>query len=209
MNVLNNVYRHSIDKSADTVSAFILCGGQSQRMGTDKASLVIDNQRFLDITKRTARQAGVDKTFSVGREGSDIVDKASFQGPGAALIGALQYYLSNLRLETANREDVGSLEHVLVLPVDMPLLRPELLARLLNQALTLKRSVHFNGECFPLVLYDIQRYKDALKTLLITRNSPSIRAVIDTVDAKGIDVPEAFSQALLNVNTPQEYALIS
>jgi molybdopterin-guanine dinucleotide biosynthesis protein A len=58
-------------------------------------------------------------------------------------------------------------------------------------------------------LYDVKRHQHALNALLFENKTPSLRALIKAVNARGIAVPKGFSQSLLNVNTPFEYALIS
>ena len=208
MNILTTPSYHR-DGRANRISAFILCGGQSQRMGKDKASLLLHDRQFLDIAKRTTQQAGIAHTFSVGREGSDIVDSMPFRGPAAALINAANQYISSLNCDGANSDHLEAIEHMLVLPVDMPLLKPASLTYLVNHALSYAQSVHFEGERFPFFLYDVKRHQDALNALLSENKTPSLRALIKAVNARGISVPKGFSQSLLNVNTPFEYALIS
>ena len=46
-------------EGADNVGAFILCGGQSRRMGRSKAALILGRNTFLETAKQTVVNTGV------------------------------------------------------------------------------------------------------------------------------------------------------
>lgn len=201
-------------EGADVVSALILCGGKSQRMGQNKAQLALGQRTFLTTAKDTVRRAGIANVVSVGQKGCDVVDDIAFCGPGAALISAL-YQLNSKKAAdsdievTASKNNLALTEIVLVLPVDMPLLTPSSIHFLLDKARETKQSVYFENECFPLVIYNVYCHQHKLRALKNSVASPSMRAVINAVGAVGIPTPTAIKPTLLNVNTPHEYALIS
>ncbi len=196
-------------EGADNVSAFILCGGQSQRMGRSKAALTLGHNTFLETTTQVVANMGIKKLYCVGQQGCDFVDEVPFRGPGAALINALSQFTRSRTLTTSPQPKESTSNTVLVLPVDMPLLTSELLSVLLKHARKKRRSVYFENECFPLVLYDIKHLLNELQALVSIDESPSMRAIIKAIDAEGIATPARFKPGLMNVNTPNDYALIS
>lgn len=197
------------DEGANNVSAFILCGGQSRRMGSSKAALTLGYNTFLETAKQAVANAGIKKRYSVGQQGCDFVDEVPFRGPGAALINALSQFISASSLSTSAQPKEPTSKTVLVLPVDMPLLTPESLSMLLKHVRKKRRSVYFENECFPLVLYDVKHLINDLQALVSIDESPSMRAIIKVIDAEGIATPARFKPSLMNVNTPDDYALIS
>lgn len=196
-------------EGADKVSAFILCGGQSRRMGRSKAALTLGHRSFLETAKQTVVNTGIKKLYCVGQQGSDFVDKVPFSGPGAALINALTQFIRISTLTTSPQSNELAGYSILVLPVDMPLLTSESLVFLLHHAREKRRSVYFENECFPLVLYDIKHLIKVLQALVSRNESPSIRAILRAINAEGIAIPARFKPSLMNVNTPNDYALIS
>lgn len=207
-----NIVSLSVDirgEGADNVSAFILCGGQSRRMGSSKALLKLGHNTFLDTAKQAVANTGIKKLYCVGQQGCDFVDEVPLRGPGAALINALSQFIRFSTLSTSPQSKEQASNTVLVLPVDMPLLTTELLNGLLKHARRKRRSVYFENECFPLVLYDIKHLNNQLQALASLGESPSMRAIIKAIDAESIATPARFKPSLMNVNTPDDYALIS
>lgn len=106
------------------VTAFILAGGKSTRMGQDKALVELDGETLLARTLRKAR-AVADRVCIVGsREkfelfGPVIEDVYAERGPLGGIHAALQATMSELNL---------------VLAVDMPFLPETALKYLLEQA---------------------------------------------------------------------------
>ena len=106
------------------LTAFVLAGGKSTRMGEDKASLAFKGrtllQRALDLAHAVAgkvRIVGDRKKFSAF--GPTIEDLFPHRGPLGGIHAALQSSNTDLNL---------------ILAVDMPLLTPEFLQHLLAQA---------------------------------------------------------------------------
>jgi molybdopterin-guanine dinucleotide biosynthesis protein A len=105
-------------------TAFILAGGQSSRMGSDKAVLVYEGETLLSRMMRTARRV-CDRVMICGlreRYGSfgDVVEDIE---PGHGPLGGIQAALH------ATGSDLN-----LILSVDMPFMHAEFLQWLLEQA---------------------------------------------------------------------------
>jgi len=108
------------------LSAVILAGGRSSRMGRDKAGLVFQGQTLLARQVQLARDVGAAEVFVSGRSdknyaewnGRVLVDNFPGAGPLAGIEAALRVCSSPL---------------LLVLAVDMPQLNAELLRKLFSQ----------------------------------------------------------------------------
>jgi len=107
-------------------SAVILAGGQSSRMGRDKAWLAVGGQSLLARQVRLLRDAGACEVFISGRAGADygalgcrvLTDRFPGAGPLAGIEVAL---------------DAASAPLLLVLAVDMPHMSADVLQQLVGQ----------------------------------------------------------------------------
>lgn len=105
------------------LSAVILAGGKSSRMGQDKAWLEIGGQSLLARQIKLAHECGAEEVFISGRGDTDyspfacpvLYDRRAEAGPLAGIRRALE--------ETSS-------SHLLVLAVDMPWLTPGVLKKL-------------------------------------------------------------------------------
>lgn len=133
---------------APMASGFILAGGQSSRMGTDKALTLFVGRPLIQVALEALITAGVSARIAGSRSSlsafaEEIPDTFSDQGP----LGGVHAALS-----------ASTTEWNLFLPVDLPLMSPLLLACLLQRALLTGAPVtvgHLNGRVqpFPVVLH--------------------------------------------------------
>ncbi len=108
------------------LSAVILAGGQSRRMGCDKAWVEFQGKPFIKVALEKVRRLGASDVFISGRPGADysslhermLVDLEPGNGP----LGGI---------ERALREALHPL--VLVLPVDLPQMSLEFLQKLISR----------------------------------------------------------------------------
>ena len=127
----------------EEVSAFVLAGGRSSRMGADKALLSLGGESFLAIALRNA-QAVCSKPAIVGEAaryaafGRVVEDRFTGCGPLGGIHAALCATTSELNV---------------ILSVDLPLMVPDFLRWLVGQAdggeelITVPR---IHGRCEPL-----------------------------------------------------------
>ncbi len=95
------------------ISAVILAGGQSSRMGRDKAWVMFDGQPLISRAYGTVRDSGIKEIFISGRAGTDysglscpvLLDHGTDSGPLAGIERAL---------------DATQAPLLLVLAVDLP-----------------------------------------------------------------------------------------
>lgn len=181
------------DKPA--IYALILCGGESRRMGSDKASLIYKGQSLLEHTKKIVSSAGIEKIFSVGKDNHDIQDPQAFQGPAFATVSALS------TLKNAIDQSCS----FIVLPVDMPLMSVDMLSTLVKTSASRNISCYFENHPFPFVLYQPFKHLLSIESMLSTGKSPSIRALLSTMNAQSIPMSIYSSASFLNVNTVEEW----
>jgi len=107
------------------LSAVILAGGESRRMGRDKAWLLTEGQPLIARAVRTLREAGIAEIFISGRAGTDysalgcpvLLDREPGSGPLAGIERALE---------------AADAELILVLAVDLPRMTAAFLQKLIQ-----------------------------------------------------------------------------
>jgi len=105
------------------LSAVILAGGQSKRMGRDKAWVECNGQSLVSRAVSTVRDSGIAEVFVSGRTGTDysalgcpiVLDRRSGLGPLAGVESALEAVQAPL---------------LLVLAVDLPRMTADFLRKL-------------------------------------------------------------------------------
>jgi molybdopterin-guanine dinucleotide biosynthesis protein A len=183
------------------LTAFILAGGKSTRMGTDKAFLSWETGTLLDHAMKLAgaattevRIVGDAKKFA--RFGAVIEDVYGDRGPLGGIHAALSATTSELNL---------------MLAVDLPLLPPSFLHYLVNQALTSGAVVtvpQAGGGLHPLcAIYRKEFLKTAEQSLQEGKNK--IDPLFAKVTTRIIAEPElaraGFSAEIFrNLNTPED-----
>jgi molybdenum cofactor guanylyltransferase len=118
-----------------TISAFVLAGGQSTRMGTDKAFVVLEGRTLLAralnlVSTLTSDVRILGSRTKFGAFGTVVEDEFPDHGPLAGIHAALRASISDLNL---------------ILAVDMPFVRTKFL-----QYLTQRASAHSATVTVPL-----------------------------------------------------------
>ena len=179
----------------------ILAGGESRRMGTDKAALLFGGVPLLERAARTALAAGL-PVLVVGRPrpdgwGTPGVDFAPDDAPGRGPLGGLG---------TALGRAPGA---VLALACDLPLLTPEALGWLRDQAASGMGehglAVVNGGRWEPL----FSVYAPACLPLIGARLAAgrlSLHGLIESGGFAPVDAPAWVTAQLVNINTPEELA---
>lgn len=178
-------------------SVIILAGGQSRRMGRDKADLLCGRQTFLECQIQKARQLGIGDILVSGYHGTVppavrvIPDRFPDRGPLGGLEACLRAAIH---------------EKCLVLSVDAPLVPAAELERLMAQSLAASAPVTIlknRGQEYPLIgVYD-RTLSDAMLRE-ITGQKGSVFALIRRVGYEAYESP-AHPRLFSNINTPEEY----
>ncbi|NVJ96936.1 MAG: molybdenum cofactor guanylyltransferase [Alphaproteobacteria bacterium] len=138
----------------ETLTALILAGGRSSRMGYDKATIMLDGMSLLDRAIDLAHQAGATSITILGRPDHPlgVADNIQYGGPARAISA----WASGLQKPT----------QALVIPIDMPLLTPEILSLLIKE----DSGGYFEGHYLPFTAHvhpgtapDAQRIQDLLR----------------------------------------------
>ncbi|MBM35923.1 MAG: hypothetical protein CL460_01965 [Acidimicrobiaceae bacterium] len=173
-----------------SVTGAILCGGESSRMGQDKATLVLSGRTMTKWVADAMTQAGVDNIVTLGGEPhSDLTslpDRRPGGGPLSALIGAI--------------EEFGD---VLLCPCDVPLVSQGLFAAIIEAGMTGERPVVLahSDHLQPL----IGLYKAAAKGMLAAGYEQGARGPKQILTPADFDLVDATIEEVQNINTPQEF----
>ena len=181
----------------EKISAIILAGGRSSRMGTDKADLELKGQTLLNLTVEKVHRLGISDIIISGcsncpagtRYAPDLI-------PDRGPLSGIHAGLKQIRNKCA-----------LVLPVDMPLIPEETLKLLIEAhgdlpitALTLDEHPE------PLVaVYDAFLAQDCESILQEKKHSP--RRLFDRYGYNPVPYT-GNPDLLINCNTPEEFAMV-
>lgn len=113
------------------VDGFVLAGGQSRRFGRDKASTPFRNTTLVGNAVDVLRRAGCLRVVVLHRRPDELI--AGFVAPDTRVVsddGGGQGPLDGLITALSSARS----DWVLTLPVDQPLVPPELLVRLVDTA---------------------------------------------------------------------------
>ena len=187
--------------AATNAVGVILAGGQSTRMGTDKAALRLGDETLLARASRLLQAAGCNKIFLSGHRRDDwsgkaIPDESPGAGPVGGIISALLWAAANLPPDAC----------LLFVPVDAPLLTPALLTAMLESVSD--DGCLISGSPLPVALRTSQPVLRQCATMneeLRTARSCSVRRFVEPLSMSRIKPDEAKQLQLVNVNTPAQW----
>jgi len=167
------------------VTAIILCGGRSTRMGQDKASLRFGDETMLDRISRIVREIA-DEVIVVGREE---------HGPLSGIAAGLAASTTDLNI---------------VVACDMPLIKPAVLQRMASMIEDDDLCVAVVDD-HPSVLCGVYRSRIAKEVqALLEGGERRVMRLLDRVKTKRVDAA-AFRdidpnlETFLSVDTPGAY----
>ena len=182
-------------------TAIIMAGGDSRRMGTDKASLLLDGQTLLQSVIATMQQLFPKVIVSVRapRPGIDLPQVCDEQPDGGPLAG-LAASLGQIATPWA-----------FMVACDMPFVVPEvveLLARYRLQHQAVVPVVH--GHPQPLAAFYAASCLAPLRVSL-TAQQKSLRGVLQQLDVRYVDEAEMLEadpqlRSFFDLDTPQDVA---
>lgn len=169
------------------ISAAVLAGGYSTRMGRDKASLPFGDGTLLSHQIQKLKKLGIDEVLISGTA-EGIPDVYPHRGPLSGIHACL--------LKTKH-------DAVLFLSVDAPLLPEETLLSLIEAHRSGITLLEHDGELEPLMgIYD-RALAETCESILKTERT-SVRRLLDQAAVR--TVPYTGDPALLfNCNTPEAY----
>ena len=169
----------------------VLAGGQSSRMGSDKANLILKNKTLLQNACELLTAAGASDVLISRNVQSATAQYIADIYPGSGPLGGIYSTLM------ATEQDI------LVTAVDMPLVNSHFQT---NQPQI--HAWHFENEPLPLYIRNTQSVKRHLKQLLINVNShKSIKQFTRSIGVQTLKCNKA--HALVNTNTPAQFKAVN
>jgi len=182
---------------SDRVAGFVLAGGQSRRLGRDKALLAYAGETLvqavaLEVLKAAGSVALLGDPTRYGHLGFPVVaDVVSGCGPMSGLHAALLA--------------AGEAEWILVVACDLPNVTADLLARLIGKAGPGVQCVAAQGERGLEPLCAVYHRNTLSEVELALREGRSrMRDLAARLDAIGIEVE---ARTVFNVNTEEDWRL--
>ena len=190
-----------------TKAAAILAGGDGRRLGgLDKALLSVGGQRLVDLVlailkpqaDRCALCLREQTEWSKGISLPVLLDQPSAgRGPLGGVAAALAW----------SKTLTPAVDWVITVPVDLPLLPLDLVARLTSEDPTADVVVAKSGDK---VHYGVAAWKPSLRDALLSSiedKSMAVHQFQSTVKTAQVDWPIKDRDPFFNVNTPEDLAI--
>jgi len=193
-----------------SVGAIVLCGGQSVRMGADKATLRIGGETMLERMVRIVSEV-LDPVVVAARGGQEVPDLA-----GGVLLARDAFEHAGPLAGIAAGLDAlqGRCDAVFVVACDHPLLKPAFIRRLIEQLGTASAAVpEKDGRRYPLTAVYRAEVRSVIDDLL-TAGHRRMGMLLQACDARIIPA-DRFADidpdldSLRNVNDPEEFKVIA
>lgn len=181
-------------------TAIILAGGNSQRMGSDKANLLLGGQTLLQRAIATMQQIFPHVIVSVRQPRPEInlqqiCDETPNAGPLAGLVSAMSHVTTPWAFAVA---------------CDMPFIKPavvELLAKHRFQCQAVVPVVHNYPQ--PLAAFYASSCLDTIRTHFSSGEKNSLRAILEQLQVRYVDETELMQadpalRSFFDLDTPQD-----
>ena len=189
------------------VAGVILAGGFSRRMGESKALLPYQGERLIDhmvqklqgVLRLADREDPMVLISGQIEEYRCIADRLPAKGPLVGIYSVFQWF------------DAETPSHLLIVPVDMPLLSIPLL-KTLTQVRTEKNAAAFRTFELPLLLrrsIEVERILEELCSEFTHPPLRSIRELKRRLSCHEVQVPAECNAEFLNANTPGEWLTVA
>ena len=165
----------------NTTAGIVLAGGKSTRMGQDKAMLEYLGVPLLDHMIKVLKSSGFEDVYVSGDyDGyACFPDEQNSASPAAAIadiLGKLKNY-----------------DGIVVVPVDMPLLSPDLILELLEWP----QGAFYIDKHFPAFIPQQETNENC--------KNAAMMHLYETMGLKALPIPQHANRAFKNVNTPEDW----
>ena len=177
------------------VSAIVLSGGKSSRMGTDKCDLIYNNESLINLQIDKLNDLGIEDVIAAGYRGknckSKIIRDDIMKGP----LSGIYVGLNNIKNDRA-----------LVISVDVPLVKKETIKKVIGYSfekdLDIAMVMH-HGNREPLIGVYKKVLIKKIEAILLG-DSYSVMKLADMCKYEFVDV-EDDDENFLNVNYKDDY----
>lgn len=207
---------YAVSKVNTTLIGLVLAGGQSRRMGQDKALMRYQGRTLIDNASLLLQSASCDKVLISRNAPGFLNDKIEDAGPLSGVHAVLD------ALSQSDNHNGNPCE-LLVLPVDMPQMTPELLRILVSRGREAEKACYVEKRFLPFYLPVTQDTKALLANYLVEQSKRRVVGFLEILNAvslkeaglkKTARKDESDSKAnmsndddveWLNVNTPGDW----
>ena len=177
------------------VSAIVLSGGKSSRMGEDKCDLRYNGETLLNLQIDKLKRIGTEDIVAAGYRGKDckakVVEDEIMKGPLSGMLKGLQ----------AIKND-----RAFVISVDVPLVREESIKKLINYSLEKDLDivlVRHGGKREPLIGVFKKELTSKIEDI-IKGDKYSVMKLVDECSYEYFDI-EDDDEYFLNINYKDDY----
>jgi molybdopterin-guanine dinucleotide biosynthesis protein A len=185
------------------VTAAVLAGGQSQRMGQDKSDLVRpDGRTQLVFTLECLERAGIRRTLLSGVS-HDHYQRIDDIHKNIGPLGGIHALLHAITSNKAAAADALSTDALIVVPCDMPYLSGDVFHHLENTSKQTGKSTAYAGSFFPFIIRDVSAALASLNSILNSDRKNSIKHFLLSLDSDFIDPKN--TENLKSCNTQEDW----
>ncbi|KHT44181.1 molybdopterin guanine dinucleotide synthase [Alteromonas marina] len=159
-----------------TLIGLVLAGGQSRRMGQDKALMRYQGRTLIDNASLLLQAASCDKVLISRNAPGFLNDKIEDAGP----LGGVHAVLDALSQSDNHTDNPYEL---LVLPVDMPQMTPELLRILVSRGREAEKACYVENRFLPFFLSVAQNTQALLANYLVEQSKRRVVGFLEILNA--------------------------
>lgn len=165
-----------MSKVNTTLIGLVLAGGQSRRMGQDKALMRYQGRTLIDNASLLLQSASCDKVLISRNAPGFLNDKIEDAGPLSGVHAVL-----DALFQSDNHN--GNPCELLVLPVDMPQMTPELLRILVSRGREAEKACYVEKRFLPFYLPVTQDTKALLANYLVEQSKRRVVGFLEILNA--------------------------
>ena len=165
-----------MSKVNTTLIGLVLAGGQSRRMGKDKALMRYKGRTLIDNASLLLQSASCDKVLISRNAPGFLNDKIEDAGP----LGGVHAVLDALSQSDNHTDNPYEL---LVLPVDMPQMTPELLRILVSRGREAEKACYVENRFLPFFLPVAQNTQALLANYLVEQSKRRVVGFLEILNA--------------------------
>ena len=167
---------YAVSKVNTTLIGLVLAGGQSRRMGQDKALMRYQGRTLIDNASLLLQSASCDKVLISRNAPGCLNDRIEDAGPLSGVHAVLD------ALSQSDNHNGNPCE-LLVLPVDMPQMTPELLRILVSRGREAEKACYVEKRFLPFYLPVTQDTKALLANYLVEQSKRRVVGFLEILNA--------------------------